>query len=141
MDKSGFQFTNPVITDLKFETNKNFILESVSDTELYNDLKININKNNEKPEALVELNIFIEPSEANKDWPFKINMVIVSLFSWDNTYDDELLNSLLSINAPALLLSYARPIISYITNNSRFPVYNLPFYNFTNIDVNNDTKT
>ena len=49
---------------------------------------------------------------------------------WNSELEDSKVNSFLNQNAPALLLSYARPIISMITNASRFPAYNIPFINF-----------
>lgn len=42
----------------------------------------------------------------------------------------EISEAMLKCNAPALLLSYMRPIVANITNVSKFPVYNLPFVNF-----------
>ena len=41
-----------------------------------------------------------------------------------------MVNSMLNVNAPALLLGYMRPIVSSITNSSALPVYNIPFINF-----------
>lgn len=39
-------------------------------------------------------------------------------------------DNLLQINAPTLLLSYARPIISSITAQAGMKPLNLPFFNF-----------
>lgn len=43
--------------------------------------------------------------------------------------DKKIIESMLRMNAPALLLGYMRPIVANITNSSNFPVYNLPFLN------------
>ena len=52
-------------------------------------------------------------------------------FRWSEALDEQRRDSLLKQNAPALLVSYARPIIAMITNASRFPAFNIPFINFT----------
>ena len=57
-------------------------------------------------------------------------MVLSAQFIWNDVYDENTLKDLLSINAPALLLGYARPMIASITNMSPYPSFNLPFYNF-----------
>ena len=43
---------------------------------------------------------------------------------------DERVESMLKMNAPALLLGYMRPIVAGLTNSSNFATYNLPFINF-----------
>ena len=52
-------------------------------------------------------------------------------FRWMEGFEKEQIDLLVSQNAPALLLSYARPIISMTTNASHYPAYNIPFINFT----------
>ena len=91
---------------------------------------MNIKSSEEEKEAVVELNIIIGAKE-NNEAPFYVDMVMGAIFKWDDSYDENTVKDLLSINAPALLLGYARPIIATITNMSPFPAYNLPFYNFT----------
>ena len=58
-------------------------------------------------------------------------MTIGAKFLWDDVYDEETLRDLLSKNAPALLLGYARPIIANMTSAGPMAAYHLPFYNFT----------
>ena len=67
------------------------------------------------------------------DPTFALLFVIMANFEWDETYDSETINNLLLINAPSLLLGYARPIISNITSNS-IGQYDLPFMNFVSSD-------
>ena len=50
-------------------------------------------------------------------------------FEWEDM-DESMIDTMLHINAPALLLGYMRPIVATITNSSKYPVYNLPFINF-----------
>ena len=54
---------------------------------------------------------------------------MASDFKWEDL-DEKTVDSMLNLNAPALLLSYMRPIVANITNSSKFPTYNLPFINF-----------
>ena len=59
---------------------------------------------------------------------------MVSVFTGNDL--DEQIDNLLRKNAPALLLSYARPLIASITNASKFPTYNIPFLDFSAETVN-----
>lgn len=43
--------------------------------------------------------------------------------------EGETVGECLNVNAPALLLSYMRPIVANITSSSIFPAYHLPFVN------------
>ena len=61
--------------------------------------------------------------------PFKLKIKVASDFKWEYI-EEERVNAMLKNNAPALLLSYMRPIVASITNSSNFPAYNLPFMNF-----------
>ena len=129
MKKSSLKFTNPIIRELNYEINTIGDETENDSIKISNTFKVNIKRSEEK-EAVVELNIIIGTKENNES-PFYIDMVMGAIFKWDDSYDENTVQDLLSINAPALLLGYARPIIATITNMSPFPAYNLPFYNFT----------
>lgn len=60
---------------------------------------------------------------------FKLRIKVASDFKWEDL-DEKTAESMLNLNAPALLLGYMRPIVANITNSSNFPAYNLPFINF-----------
>lgn len=130
MKKSNLKFTNPIITKLEYQINPQDNGNEENSINISNAFKANIKKIENKNEAIVELNIIIGQKGIAPS-PFYVDMIIGAIFKWDNTYDEKTVQDLLSINAPALLLGYARPIIATITNMSPFPVYNLPFYNFT----------
>ena len=89
--------------------------------------KVSVDEN----EAIVQLSILIGRKEFTTEEPFCVDMTIGAKFKWDDVYDEETLQELLSKNAPALLLGYARPIIANITDAGPIPAYHLPFYNFT----------
>ena len=61
------------------------------------------------------------------EYPFVIKIIMASDFMWEDELEDGLVDKLLKANATSLILSYMRPIISNITNNSKYPVFNLPF--------------
>ena len=52
-------------------------------------------------------------------------------FKWNSINDDELVDKFLNFNAPALLLSNIRSIITQLTAFSGFPALILPLYDFT----------
>lgn len=127
MKESNLRFSDPIIKKLNYEINTKYKREEK--LSVNNNFSINVGRNPERNEAIVELNISIG-SESEND-PFNVNMIIAAKFLWDDVYDEKTINDLLTINAPALLLGYARPIIATITNMSPYPTYNMPFYNFT----------
>lgn len=129
MKESSLKFTNPSITHLVFDINSEFKeKDSVSITNTFN---VEVSKGKDESAAVVQLNIIVGDKDFSKDVPFYFNITIGAMFSWDDVYDDETLQTLLSKNAPALLLGYARPIIANITESSPIPAYHIPFYNFT----------
>lgn len=126
MKESDFQFKNPILEQLVFDINPDFT-SNETNVEMENVFGVHINKDIQAESAIVKLEIFI--NSEKEDTPFKIQAVVSSMFVWNNLSEDEV-DRMLNTNAPALLLSYARPIISSITNFSPFPTYNLPFMNF-----------
>lgn len=134
MKNSSLQFTNPVLTECFFSINnkydsKNDRREAVIEAELGIG-----DKDNTKRECLVMLRLNIGIDTENNNFPFIIKIAMVANFKWDKTFDDKI-DNLLTINAPALLLGYMRPIVANLTNNSPFPVYNIPFMNFADKDI------
>lgn len=128
MRTSQFQFSNPVLTNLRFIINNTYEKKNEN-------INVNINLNIEKKrinnnEAEVELTI--EIGEKTEKMPFHIVATEGAMFKWaDESFSsDEEIDKLLNINAPALLLSYLRPIISTVTAASKYPAYNIPFINF-----------
>lgn len=79
----------------------------------------------ENKEAVVNLKLKI--GENNEKYPFHIELEIYATFKCE---DEGLFDKLVKNNAPALLLSYARPIISLVTAQSGYPAFNLPFMSF-----------
>lgn len=125
MKASSFQFINPYLEEMFFAGNNNFDMNE--DIEMENSFNVQVKKDKENRRAKVEL--ILETNVNAEDAPFRMRVKVASDFKWDNL-DDESVEAMLKCNAPALLLSYMRPIVANITNVSKFPVYNLPFVNF-----------
>ncbi len=73
--------------------------------------------------------LLLESNKDNENAPFKIIAKVAADFRWEDL-DEEAVEAMLNLNAPALLLGYMRPIVANVTNSSAFPAYNLPFINF-----------
>ena len=126
MEASKFQFTNPYMEVVAFQGSGEKSAEK--DVPLSNTIRVQVKKDEKKHEASVRL---IIKTDAGTDGElFKLVVKMVSQFRWKDL-EDEKVDILLHQNAPALLLSYARPIIASITNASRFPTYNIPFLDFS----------
>ncbi len=129
MKKSDFKFSNPILLKTEFLLNKKF--ENDEKIVIGNSFNVSIKRDENDNKAIVELTIKIGKKELKQNIPFYIELVIGSAFTWNDVFDENTLQILLSQNAPALLLSYARPIIHSLTSMTPFPAYNVPFYNFT----------
>lgn len=128
MKESGFQFSNPVLTQLSFSINENFIPPEDGRLEIKIDNTLGYGEKNGNG-CPISLKIHI--GDETEESPFIIIVEMVSIFTWDEQIKEEQLEYLRTQNAPALLLGYIRPIVSNITNLSPYSVYNIPFINFT----------
>ncbi|MGN1113219.1 MAG: protein-export chaperone SecB [Acutalibacteraceae bacterium] len=129
MEESSFKFAEPFVSKIVFNINEEFIdAEKLNIDNMFN---VSVSRDTQENLAKVDLEIIVGQKKFTDSIPFYINMVISSMFFWDDIYDEDTLHLLLSKDAPSLLLSYARPLIANITNMSPFPAYNLPFYSFT----------
>lgn len=124
MKESSFQFKTPQLKKFVFE------ISDVFNTDGFNGFpvqsNIDIKENQEDRTALVTLTLNI--GEESSDYPFYSEIIMSSVFRWNENTKN--INALLQENAPALLLSYMRPIISNAVNNARLPAFDLPFMNF-----------
>lgn len=126
MTESKFQFKTPILEQVDFKINPNFTANG-TDVKIENTFNINISKNSKQNFAIVHLELLI--NKNTEDAPFSASITISSKFTWNRMCDDEI-DKMLNTNAPAVLLSYARPIIANLTNSSPYPAYNLPLINF-----------
>lgn len=127
MKDSAFQFNKPVLKSIKYSINESF--DQTRTVNLHRHFFRNIIRNETAPEAIVELTIQIGCDDRSVNPPFSLDLTIGAEFKWNNQVNDTMVNNLLTMNAPSLLLGYARPIVSNITSNS-IGGYDLPFVNF-----------
>lgn len=131
MKESSFKFTNPIIESIGYEINTEYVREKK--VEMLQEFAVNTQRDEANRKAIVRLQISINKSELgdkNKKKPFALIMVIKANFEWQDEYDEKTIEDLLAINAPALLLSYARPNIALITTTAPTGSYSIPFFNF-----------
>lgn len=70
----------------------------------------------------------------DEDDNFDISILTESLFSYDSEANvDELINSLFTVNAPAIVFPYIRAYISSLTALSGMPVLTIPTLNLTKL--------
>ena len=127
MKASKFQFLNPYLEEVSFVTNSDYNVDVDKEIEMKNSFNIQVQRFQNENRANVQLTLDL--NTENDSAPFKLKMKVASDFKWEEL-DEKTVDSMLNLNAPALLLSYMRPIVANITNSSNFPVYNLPFVNF-----------
>ena len=127
MKQSSFQFSDPFLKDISFSINEDFSppADGVS-IEIETEVEVHPSKEDGRS-ALV--NIHISLGRSAESAPFTLSMTMAAVFRWEEPFSKEAVDKLLSKNAPALLIGYARPIIAMVTNASPFPAYNLPFIN------------
>lgn len=126
MKPSKFQFLNPYLKEVYFLINPKFEFNDEG-IEMQNFFNVQIKRSENENRANVELEL--KMNFNNEKAPFKLRITVASDFKWEDM-DDNTVDTMLDLNAPALLLGYMRPIVANITNSSNFPAYNLPFYNF-----------
>ncbi len=122
---SEFQFARPIITDLKFQLNKDYIPSE--ETSYKFNIKSNINKSKGN-HAIVEVTWFTNLENGSINPKYDLSISMASNFTWDENITNETLEKLLNYNAVSLLLGYIRPIISVITSNS-VESLDIPFVN------------
>lgn len=127
MRESFFKFSRPIVKDVQYQISEEYTpnLKSKIDNKLFTNFARKGNDNI----AIVELHIDLGKGDSENP-PFLLSLTIVAEFQWQEDYKEDKIDRLLQQNAPALLLSYARPIISNITLNSIMP-YDIPFIDFT----------
>jgi len=130
-ESSFYLIGKPKITKILFEINKNFVFCDEVPLKVSNNVQIMKNTDAQKMESIVVLSFGVFASETLSDVPFKIDMEIEGHFSWDEKLSQSTqLEDMLKQNAPAILYSYIRPIITLITVEANMPPLVIPLMNF-----------
>ena len=134
MERSRFQFTNPILKHLEFTLHDDF--SKKGRTEMGINLSANFQRAQNEDQtlsnsALVSVTVCV--GSKDNSTPFYIEAEEEANFKWeDQAFTDSQIDAFLNHNAVALLISYIRPIIATITSASPYPAYNLPFIDLTN---------
>lgn len=122
---SEFQFARPIVTELKFQLNKDYI--PTEETKYHFNIKSKINKAQDN-HAIVEVTWFTTIKDGSINPKYEISITMASNFSWNEHVSEDTLEKMLKYNAVSLLLGYIRPVVSTVTSNSVEPL-DIPFIN------------
>ncbi len=127
MQKSPFQLLKQRLISCKFNRN-----EKIDNYDLPINIKCNtqVNKHTNGNLAQVIFTISLFADDSFEDVPFTMELIHEGTFTWEDNLSQEQINTLLKINAPAILLSYDRSIISMITAYGDLPKVMIPLLNF-----------
>lgn len=129
MKASTFQFSNPVIDRLELKKNDTFCQENHK-IKMNNSFSVDI-RNLSYDDMNATVCLKTEIGGLTSDQPFYLQIEVSAKFNSSQKISEEEFDKLLHVNAPALLLSYSRPMVSLITSQSGLSSLNLPFINFT----------
>ncbi|MCT4606063.1 MAG: protein-export chaperone SecB [Marinisporobacter sp.] len=131
MKESKFQLIGkPRVTKSLFEISEKFDSDGELTLEIENNVKI-IQAENDI-EAMVILTLEIFKTNDFEKVPFKMDMTIEGHFGWSEELKDNKtqLEVMLKENAPAILYSYLRPLITLLTVEGNLPPLVIPLMNF-----------
>lgn len=124
--KSKFQFSNPVLSRIEFSFNKEFALKKEDEITMKMEFSV---QTEEKSSNEARVSLVCELGDKSSQSPFWLLAEEEAFFKWE-FLDVVLADKLLKQNAPSLLLSYLRPIVTQVTQASPCGAYNIPFMNF-----------
>ena len=134
MSVSNFQFRRPLLMDVNFHRNEGISVKEKVDPVLH--LLHQVYKIEGKDnEAVVELTLQINKQEDKliERAPYWLEVKYGAMFEWKDGDDEKLIQNYLNINAPAMLLSYIRPVVAQLTSASPFGTYHVPFINMAEL--------
>lgn len=128
MKKSSFQLVKQRLLSVNYELNTEYkSITGPIPLEIIGTRKItHLNANH----AHVMFTVKIFSNTNPKDAPMKATIAHEGEFCWEDSVSKEQVEALLKFNAPAILLSYDRSILSQLTAYSNLPVLLLPLINF-----------
>ena len=136
--ESPFQLDDYYINYLRFIENKVFKLKKNFKVDIiYNiEIKSRINYKNQTAKIGLIINIF----DKSAKYPFYIELSLTGIFVAEKKMAKEDFQTMCDINAPAILLPFARTIIATVTSQSGYPVLNLPLVNIHKTIKKNKSK-
>lgn len=129
--ESAFQFTNPLLMDLNFSVNRAYTgSPDVDDIDIPIEMKALKPDASECKDRTAFVVLVVTVGKKSEKYPYFISVEMGANFRWDESVTTEMAESLLSRNAPALLLGYIRPYIAQVTEASPVGAVHVPFMNF-----------
>jgi len=133
MKESNFQLLGkPKLNQFQYQTNDEFCFKDEVSIEMDTNIRVSRGIDENALQALVVLTIGIFTKRDVKESPFVIEIEVEGHFRWTDELDknNERLENMLKQNAPAILYSYARPLITLITVEANMPPLVIPLMNF-----------
>lgn len=127
MKRSSFQLKEQAIIDIDYKVNEFY---SQSEEDLKIDVQTAVKKVGDNI-AAVYLTVNLFKNEDFQSVPFSMTVKSRGIFTWDSELEKTALTSLLQNNAPAILYSFIRPIVSNLTAFSIGGSLILPLLNFS----------
>jgi preprotein translocase subunit SecB len=127
MNTSDFQLDSQRIISTDFSLNKEFSIPPNLNVDLEGKTEV---KNLSENTATVVFSLSIYNNKPLEEVPFQIKVVSEGKFSWNSTIEKDLLNNYLNFNAPSILLSYIRSVVSMITSYAGLSNFMIPLINF-----------
>lgn len=123
MKESVFKFRNPVLESIRFDINDEFNEEEYDGVGISGETLIS--RMRDKNMAVVRF--YLKIGENAQTVPFVIEISMKAEYQWEESMEEEKVKKLLQSNAPALILSYMRPIVANITGSSKYPMFHIPY--------------
>lgn len=136
MKESKFHLHFQKLLQINYEVNSSFSVNNLTlPLKINTEILTNKDEANRKAQVTLKLKIFnsVDISEV----PFKLETINEGYFSWDEEFDGKI-DVLLKVNAPAILLSYVRPLITQFTSFSNYPPLIIPLIDFTDANQAED---
>ncbi len=133
MKESVFQLIGkPRISKFEIQLNREYKFDGEIKLDLSNNIQISKGIDEHSHQALVTLNLGVFETCSLTESPFQIHAEIEGHFKWEEALekDQKLLDVMLKQNAPAILYSYIRPIITMMTVEANLPPLVIPLMNF-----------
>lgn len=110
---------------MDFTGNNDFSFGNDSKVKL--DIQIKKESSTKERKAQITLSLTLNNDCKIDEVPFVLKSEIVGQFAWNEEATKEEIEHFINANAPSILLSYMRPVISNIITYSGFPAFIIPF--------------
>ncbi|MFC6169364.1 protein-export chaperone SecB [Loigolactobacillus jiayinensis] len=134
-NKSEFQFSKPILKEAIFTVNSKY--ESTLANVGVQNFQITAKQTNvQLADGYRTANVLVtvanrESVGLDDNTPYILRVSMAANFRLDSNSSEEEFKSLLKVNAPALVMSYIRPFVTQLTEQTDLETQYLPFLDFT----------